>query len=93
MKYVIEYILWKDAVSEDAWKNVDEIYSHYHLIETVGFVIKESDEVLTISLNHDLGSDNFSCMIHIPQAMIIHRNKLALNKKVLEIREHEINRN
>lgn len=92
MKYAIEYVLWKDAVSEDAWKNVDEIHSHYHLIETVGFVVKESDEVLTIALNHDIESDNFSCTIHIPQAMIIHRNKLSLNKKVLGVRDNEINR-
>lgn len=92
MTYAIEYILWKDAVSEDAWKNIDEIDSHYHPIETVGIVVRETAEVITVSLNHDISSNNFSCTIHIPQAMIIHRQKLNINKRSMRERDNEINR-
>ena len=92
MTYAIEYILWKDAVSEDAWKNIDEIDSHYHPIETVGIVVRETNEVISVSLNHDISSNNFSCTIHIPQAMIIHRQKLNINKRSMRERDNEINR-
>jgi hypothetical protein len=73
MKYPIELVIWKDAVSEDEWKNVDDITPHFHLIHTVGFVIKDTEEVLTVSLNHDTVADNFSCTIHIPQGMVVDR--------------------
>lgn len=81
MKRPIELVTWKDAVSEDAWKNFDEILPHYHVIETVGFVIKDTEEVLTVSLNHDVESDNYSCTIHIPQGMVISRVELSESRR------------
>lgn len=65
------YCLWKDAVSIDPWTHVDEIEPTYHLITTVGSLIKESEESVTIGLNHDMNSDNWSCFIHIPRSMIV----------------------
>ena len=68
-----EYITWKDAVSEDPWCHRSEITPHFHTIESVGFLVDESDDVVTLALNHDQDGDNLSCVMHIPKVMIIHR--------------------
>lgn len=72
----VEYVLWQDAVSEDAWKHRSDISPHYHKIQSIGVLIAETDQVLTLGLNHDLTEDNFSCFIHIPKVMILARHKI-----------------
>lgn len=70
-------VTWKDACSHDPWTHVDEISSELSIIFTVGMLVKETDETITIALNHDVSSDSFSCFIHIPQAWIVKRELLT----------------
>ncbi len=83
---MIEYVLWKDAVSVDPWTHVDEIKPTYHLIETVGFIVKESNEAVVVALSHDMNSNNYCCFIHIPKEMVVLRKKLPIIKKVIDQR-------
>lgn len=71
-------IYWKDAASEDMWMHVDEIKASYHLIQTLGWLITETDEVLVLGLNHDVTQDNYACMIHIPKVCILHQQELEI---------------
>lgn len=64
-------VFWKDAVSEDPWTSAGEIEPRLSTIKTVGMLVSETEEVLTIGLNHDLDSDNWACFIHIPKSTIV----------------------
>ena len=64
-------VLWKDAVSVDAWTDEAEIEPTHHTIQSAGMFVKESDETLVLGLNQDLDSGNWSCFIHIPKELIV----------------------
>lgn len=76
------YVIWKDAVSVDPWTDFEDIEPTFHTIETCGFAICETPDVLTIALNHDTDSNNYSCFLHLPKVMIMSRTeiKCVLNK-------------
>jgi hypothetical protein len=69
-KYRPVVVIWRDAMSEDPWASIDDIVPAYARIRTVGQHIAESEDVLTVGLNHDMDNDNWSCIIHIPKGMI-----------------------
>ena len=71
-------IYWKDAASEDCWMHVDEIKASYHLIQTIGWMITETDQVIVLGLNHDVTENNYACMIHIPKACILHIQEIII---------------
>jgi len=73
---MILYVQWIDAVSYDPWIHKDQIKGVPHVIESVGHFISENKEVLTIALNHDIEENNYSCIMHIPQAMIRKKVKM-----------------
>ncbi len=70
MKKKFVRIEWEDAVSIDAWTERSEIIPALHLIETVGILVDETDDVVTVALNHDASGDSFSCIINIPKPWI-----------------------
>lgn len=72
----ITIIFWKDAISIDPWTHISEIEPIYHTIQTIGVLIKENDDSVTVGLNRDLLTDNFSCFIHIPKEMITFRKTI-----------------
>lgn len=67
---------WFDAVSVDGWTQSSEIKPELHLIETVGILIAETDDVITVALNHDTTGDSYSCFINIPKPWIQSRKSL-----------------
>lgn len=78
-------VFWKDAFSVDEWSDYQEIEPSFQVIESCGFVVKESDEVLTLGLNHDITEGSWSCIMHIPKGMIISIHELnAINRPVLK---------
>ena len=70
-KYV--KIHWRDAVSVDEWTSAADIVSESALIETLGILINETEEIITVALNHDQSNDSYSCFINIPKGWIVQR--------------------
>lgn len=76
-KHKVEIIKWNDPVSIDPWTHVDEIHPKAHIITSVGMNIVEDKEILTLALNYDSESDNYSCFLHVPKSMIVFRKRLG----------------
>lgn len=66
----IIYIEWNDAMSCDNWTQTSEIKPELALIISVGILIAENKEVITIALNHDSTNSQHSCIMNIPKAWI-----------------------
>ncbi len=81
----VEIVEWADANSVDAWTSEDEIEAFYHTILTIGMVIKESEEILTMGLNFDTTAENWCCIINIPKINILSRKLISEDKNQLEI--------
>jgi hypothetical protein len=67
---------WRDAASTDEWTKLVDIDHELSSITTVGILIGETDETLTIGLSYDHDSESFSNFIRIPKAWIKSRKKL-----------------
>ncbi len=70
VKMKIIYIEWNDAVSLDYWIDTSEIKPELALIISVGMLVMENKEIITIALNHDISNSKHSCIINIPKAWI-----------------------
>lgn len=70
-------VVWKDACSEDAWTPELDIEPANSTIISVGMLIKETREVLTLGLNFDQTSENWSCIIHIPKSCISEKREIS----------------
>ena len=72
-----ERVKWKDHVSADEWTPADAILPRNHVIESVGIIVTETDEMLVMALNFDPEGDAYSCIMHICKELIISREVLA----------------
>lgn len=71
------YCEWDDAYSVDEWTDrelANEVNNY--LIQSVGILVELTESKLVLALNHDMESDNVSCIMHIPFAMIKTMRKL-----------------
>lgn len=73
MKKQYVKILWNDAVSVDAWTSAEEIIPESAVIETVGMLVTENDDIVVVALSHDTNNDKYSSYINIPKKWIIKR--------------------
>jgi len=72
----IEKIVWTDSFSSDKWINIWDIDDEPLLITTIGFVVKESSE--SISLASTTHSGKMACCIMtIPKCCIKSRSKIS----------------
>lgn len=76
MRTSIEFIVWRDATSDDAWIPRNDILAIHHLVESVGFVAAETEDAVALSPAHDMTSDNFCCILHIPKCTIVKRVRI-----------------
>lgn len=75
MTYPVVYIKWIDPHSIDEWEPA--ISEHQMLeIETVGFLIKSTKDLLVVSLNYDPTNENISCTTIIPRRVVTHYKRL-----------------
>ena len=73
------YIEWEDATSCDDWSVARDVLEfRLSLIKTVGFLVFENDEVVTVSLNVDTSDHGCSDYICIPKVNIKKRQGLRL---------------
>jgi hypothetical protein len=79
-KRQIEYIEWGDAFSIDAWTPVeDAIDGDYELVESVGFLLSENDDSVTLCLNLREEAGIVSCVMTIPKGMIKSRRQISID--------------
>lgn len=72
---------WLDAVSSNGWELYEETTNSPHLISTVGYLIKESEDSVLLAMAKDEESDNFNCTFVIPKGMVKEIKLLTVKKK------------
>lgn len=75
-KHKIVLIEWNDAESIDAWTFENELDHEIAPAESVGWLLNESNESVTLALNHDIKNGSYSCIMKIPKGMIVSRKIL-----------------
>lgn len=81
MKFPITYALWRDATSVSEWTDYDQIDGECHLIETCGFLVKETKDTITIAGSHDPIGCTAGDYISIPKSWILERAELKYAKR------------
>lgn len=77
-KGTLLYIEWYDAESNDDWRDISDIVAELPLIQTIGFLIKESKDCVAIAQNIDKKNDNASMSMIIPKAWVKRIRKLSV---------------
>ena len=77
----VDIIEWLDAVSVDAWTDREEIEHQAQPIVSIGILVEENDEVVTLALNHDTARDAYSCIMCIPKGMITRRRVVGKRRQ------------
>jgi hypothetical protein len=72
----IEIVVWRDAGSDDTgWEQPEETKDIDHIITSIGYVVKETDNYLTLAMDvHTDGSTNGRG--RIPKGMVVSREVL-----------------
>lgn len=73
-------IKWQDAESCDDWKAIEEVQSSYGLanITTLGWLVKEDKNFITVCLSQDTDNDRVSQSITIPKKWCCEIRKLRV---------------
>lgn len=75
-KHPIVLVIWTDAESVDAWTHSNDLDHTITPIESVGWLIADTAESVTLALNHDTKNGNYSCIMKIPKGMVNSRKTL-----------------
>ena len=74
---MIEVIQWGDAESIDQWESIKELKAEVlPTIYSVGWVLRESKDVVVMCCNFDKSNEKASCIMLIPKRMIVKRRKI-----------------
>lgn len=71
--YLVE---WIDAESIDEWTFNADVDHSIAPVKSIGWLIFESHESVTLALNWDTKNEAYSCMMKIPRGMIVKIKKL-----------------
>lgn len=75
IKYPLVLVEWEDPVSHDPWTSESELDAEFEkgvpIVQTVGFLIRESEERIVVALNYETTNENFSCFIVIPLTSVV----------------------
>lgn len=85
-KYVVKHknkiyrIIWRDAYSEvDEWHDESSLNPEDYLCETIGFLIETNKKSNYYTIASTITCDNhLCCLIHIPKAMVVSKQKITL---------------
>lgn len=67
------YLEWEDSESLSSWKYVDELPIDVHICRSLGWIIKETKDVLVIASSVSSGGDQCTGAIGIPKRAITRR--------------------
>ncbi len=76
-KRIILEVTWTDAVSEEASEPHSEVTPHLCTLTEVGWLVGESDDVLTIGMEIADGVEPGRWRLHIPKSQIVERHQLT----------------
>lgn len=65
------YVKWLDAQSHDDWMSIEDLEDNLPEIHTVGFLIKESSEMITVVQNYDSSNNQISMVMEIPRSWCV----------------------
>ena len=74
------YVHWVDACSEDAWINVNNVKSVVLNTYTVGYLVAENQEAISIASTINDAND-VCCIMHIPKRWIKAKGTLNIETK------------
>jgi len=66
-------VYWVDARSEDGWTEQKDVEPRLAHITTLGYRVKETDEVLCVAASVDDATDQVSGIMFIPKQCILWR--------------------
>jgi len=74
-KVRVVYLEWHDALSIDGWTDHTEEceFTKLALIKSCGLFVKETEDVLVLTLNNDMTNKAYSCVMIIPKSLIVRR--------------------
>ena len=78
----LERITWTDSFSSDKWTHIADIDDEELIITTVGFVVKETKEIITLASTVHSGA-MACCLMAIPKCCIKSRSKIPTKRKPL----------
>ena len=73
----VTLVHWKDAVADAGWD--DNVKTELHDCTSIGFVIDENKDALTLA--NTVSQDQSNCRIHIPKKWIQKRKDMKLENK------------
>ena len=73
----VTLVHWKDAVADVGWD--DNIKSELHDCTSIGFIIDETKDALTLA--NTVSQDQSNCRINIPKKWILKRKDIKLEDK------------
>ena len=71
MKYKLVHISWFDAISTDDWMMADDIEEALPEIQTVGYLIRETETLFIVAQNVDFKNDSISMTMTIPKVWCV----------------------
>lgn len=70
-------VQWRDALGGDGWLQRKDLEKEVPVIHnSVGYVVKDTKEFVTISMSYDETGDNMGAWLTIPRLYIIKITKL-----------------
>lgn len=72
-EYPLVYVEWLDAESTDDWESIEKQTEDKDLpvIKTVGFLLKETDRYILVTMQVDHKNHSSSMTMKIPKGMIV----------------------
>ena len=84
-RYKGVYIEWIDHHGENGWHEIDKLGSHQAVVHSIGYVVKETDEYVTIArcISEDTGTNSDMCndTLSVMKNCIIHRKEVVVRRK------------
>lgn len=81
MDWKVEIVDWVDPHSVDPWESLENLRTDVAKIVSIGFVVKETEDALVLSLNWDAAEKNTSCAMIIPKQCITKRRTVNVNTR------------
>ena len=78
ISYPIVQVIWIDAESSDMWEDIEDIKRSCKPIRTVGYLIEDEEEHISVAMQLDLENKNCSMVMTIPNFWIESIEELSI---------------
>lgn len=69
------YIKWLDSEAAATWEDIDTISDSLDITETVGWLVKETNQFYLVALSFDRATNSVICFKKIPRVAVVGRIK------------------